>query len=330
MTRNLKEFVNHDEDLRSSPDLPGARHVAVLLAHYNGAELLGEQLQSLGAQTHRDWSLILSDDGSSDDWSGKVADFAASEPGRRVWVVNGPRRGYAQNFLSLACAAGPGVPFAAFSDQDDVWLPDKLERALAALAYVAPGVPALYCSRTMVCDHDLVPIGLSPFFGKSPGFRNALVQSIGGGNTMVLNRAALDLLQDTARHATGIVSHDWWTYQIVSGSGGRVIYDMEPSLLYRQHGANLIGANASWRARWKRLRQLLQGQFREWSAANASALAASGHWLTEDAGEVLAAFDTVRNGPLLQRLAALKRSGLYRQTPQGQIALWLAAMLGKL
>ncbi len=330
MTRNLKEFVNHNAELGASKEIYGLQHVAVLLAHFNGGALLGRQLQSLAAQTHRDWSVIVSDDGSSDDWVGTVAGFAKANPAHNVRLVQGPGRGHAQNFLSLAAVAGPTVPYIAFCDQDDVWLPDKLERALAALGDVEPGVPGLYCARTMVCDRQLVPIAPSPLFRKPPSFRNALVQSIGGGNTMVLNRAALDILQDTARHASGIVSHDWWAYQVISGAGGCIIYDSLPCLLYRQHDGNLIGANASWRARLKRLRQLLRGEFRVWSDANVKALDGARHWLTADALDVLTTFDTARNGPIHGRLAALRRVGLYRQTRQGQIALWLAVVLRKL
>lgn len=330
MTRNLKEFVNQHVDVRSVFDIYGPDHVAILLAHYNGAAMLGEQLQSLSAQTHRDWSLILSDDGSSDAWMDIATDFTKSEPGRRIWLTNGPRRGFAQNFASLIALAGPSVPYAAFCDQDDVWCPAKLETAIAALKTVSPGQPALYCGRTMVVDQNLQPLHMSPYFARPPDFRNALVQNIGGGNTMVLNRAALDLLQDTIHHTDGIVSHDWWTYQLVSGAGGEVIYDPEPHVLYRQHAGNLVGANGGWRARVARLLRLLKGEFRAWNTANTAALEKSKHWLTPEARDTLAQFSKARQGRLGVRLASLSRSGAYRQTRQGQCALWLAAWLRKL
>ncbi len=330
MTRNLKEFVNHETDLRSTLDVYGPRHVVVLLAHFNGGGMLSEQMQSLSAQTHRDWSLIISDDGSSDNWLETAADFAKSNADRRVWLVNGPKRGYVRNFLSLVAMAGPSAPFAAFCDQDDVWLPGKLTRAIKALEDVRPGRPALYCGRTMVCDRALTPLGPSPLFTKPPSFANALVQNAGGGNTMVLNRAALDLLQDTVRHAEGVVSHDWWAYQIVSGAGGKVIYDPEPSVLYRQHGENSIGANSSRIAQARRLGLLLRGRFRDWNAANAAALQRAGHWLTPEARDKLEDFAIARSGTLTERLRALTRSGIYRQTRQGHLALWLAVLLKRL
>ena len=147
---------------------------------------------------------------------------------------------------------------------------------------------------------------------------------------MVLNRAALDLIQDTRRLAEGIVSHDWWVYQLVSGAGGVVIYDPEPCLLYRQHDANQVGANDTLAASLSRLLALFQGRYRDWNHANAAALDRARHWLTPQACGKLEAFDRARNGTVRQRLRALYASGVYRQTLRGTIALWLAAAMKRL
>ena len=88
--------------------------------------------------------------------------------------------------------------------------------------------------------------GLSPLFTRPPAFQNALVQSLGGGNTMVFNRAAKKILQEAA--AIDVVLHDWWVYQLVSAAGGMVHYDPRPMLKYRQHSDNLIGSNLGWRS----------------------------------------------------------------------------------
>lgn len=330
MTRNLKEFVNQTPLASTMVDSYGTQHVAVLLAHLNGGRHLEEQLLSLSEQSHLDWSLIISDDGSSDTWLETAAAFATSEPERRVWLVNGPRKGYARNFLSMLAIAGPTVPFIAFCDQDDVWLPGKLSAALAALAKVRPGQPAIYCGRTTICDQGLKPSGLSPHFQRPPCFENALTQNIGGGNTMVLNRSAVDLLQDTLPHANGVVSHDWWCYQLVTGAGGRVIYDPEPHVLYRQHKGNRIGANTSIISKLRRLRALLSGAFQTWNDANLEGLRKCRHWLTPAAQDVLAKFESARTGSVLARLRTLKASGAHRQTASGQIALWLACLLKRL
>ena len=247
-----------------------------------------------------------------------------------MWLISGPQNGFAQNFLSLAKAAGPFVPYAAFCDQDDVWMAAKLARALEQLKALPAGRPALYCSRTMVCDSTLRGQNPSPLFRRPAGFSNALVQNIGGGNTMVMNREALDLLQDTLRHAKGIVSHDWWAYQLVSGAGGVVIYDTQPTLFYRQHGQNLVGANNTYLASAARLKYLFEGRFRRWNGANIAALYRVRHWLTPEARRTLKWFAAAREGPVRQRLKSLRRSGVYRQSLRGTAALWLAAIANRL
>ena len=330
MTRNIKEFVNHNTLACDESEEFSADHVCVLLALHNGANMLADQLESLATQSHRDWSLIISDDGSTDDWLGIATGFAEERAAGRTWIIAGPQKGHVRNFLSLAQIAGPFVPYVAFCDQDDVWLEAKLARALEHLKAVPSERPALYCSRTMVCDAALRHRGPSPLFRQPPGFANALVQNIGGGNTMVLNRAALDLVQDTVRHAKGVVSHDWWVYQLVSGAGGKVIYDTEPSLLYRQHGDNLVGANASPAAIAARIIWVLNGRFRRWNSANIAALYHARHWLTPEARRTLGWFAAAREGSVGRRLRALRRSGVYRQTRRGTVALWFALLANRL
>lgn len=330
MTRNIKEFVNHNASTRAAHVEYSSDHVCVLLAHYNGATFLPEQLASLAAQSHRDWSLIISDDGSSDDWLDVASGFAETGAPGRTWLIAGPRQGYARNFLSLLKVAGPFVPFVAFCDQDDVWMENKLARAVAALKELPAGRPALYCSRTIICDRNLCSQRVSPRFSLAPSFGNALVQNIGGGNTMVMNRAALDLVQDTLRHAKGIVSHDWWVYQLVSGAGGTVIFDQTPSLYYRQHGCNLVGANDTIWGSVSRLGKVFAGRYQRWNSANTAALMRARHWLTPEARKTLALFTDARSGAAPKRLRALRLSGVYRQTRRGSIALWLAALTKRL
>lgn len=302
--------------------------ITILLALFNGARNLGPQLQSFVDQSHANWRLIVSDDGSTDAGPAIVHAFAAAAGGRAVHLIDGPRRGFGQNFLHLLRAAGPETPYAALSDQDDVWLPHKISRGIEHLARVPRNVPALYGSRTWVCDKSLRRLRPSPLFRRPPGFRNALMQSIAGGNTMMLNRAALTLAQQAAEEASQIVSHDWWLYQLVSGVGGRVIYDAEPTVLYRQHGANLVGANVGLKARLHRIGILLGGGFRDWNGINLRALSASAHRLTDENRRILEGFARLRAGPASGRLARMRRLGLYRQSTPGQAALFLAAPLG--
>ena len=194
---------------------------------------------------------------------------------------------------------------------------------------VPPDQPALYCSRTRLVDERNRLIGLSPEFSRTPGFANALMQNIGGGNTMVFNEAARDLLR-RAGGALPVTSHDWWSYMLVSGAGGQVFYDRQPSLRYRQHPGNLIGMNGTWRARLGRIRMLWQGRFRQWNDDHVAALDSVRDLLTPANREVLDRFARARGMSLLPRLLHLKRCGVYRQTLLGNLGLIAAAIFGKI
>lgn len=303
--------------------------VAILLCTYHGQHYLAEQLDSFAAQTHSNWEVWASDDGSEDDTHAILEAYQKTWPAGRLSIHFGPAEGFAANFLSLTCKASIEADYYAYSDQDDVWEADKLERAVRWLETIPPNIPALYCSRTRLVDADNYEIGLSPLFSKPPSFANALMQNIGGGNTMVFNNAARALLRE-AGEDTLVITHDWWAYMVVTGCGGKVFYDSYPSLRYRQHDGNLVGMNATWAARFKRIRMLWEGRFRSWNDSNIAALRKLQHKLTPENLETLERFAKARQMSLIPRLIHLKRSGIYRQTLFGNLGLIAAAVFGKI
>lgn len=303
--------------------------VAILLCTLNGENHLRAQLDSFDAQQHRNWRLWISDDGSQDRTPAVLDAYRQTQSPGRVSLLSGPGRGFVANFMAITCQADIDADFYAYADQDDVWETDKLNRAIAHLSQADTRIPALYCSRTRAIDRTGRSLGCSPLFPKPPGFANALVQNIGGGNTMVFNRAARDLLRK-AGPKVHVVTHDWWAYLLISGCGGQVFYDPYPSVLYRQHGKNLTGANASWVARAIRVRMLWQGHFRQWSDLNLNALAQASHLLTNENKALLARFTAARRKKGLSRMIDLLASGVYRQTTLGTASLILAATLGRI
>lgn len=303
--------------------------VAILLCTYHGQHYLAEQLESFAAQSHTNWEVWASDDGSEDDTHSILEAYISKWGSGRLSMHFGPAEGFAANFLSLTCNASINADFYAYSDQDDVWEADKLARAVQWLQSVPADVPALYCSRTQLVDADNNEIGVSPLFTKAPSFANALMQNIGGGNTMVFNNAARELLREAGENKS-VITHDWWAYMVVTGCGGRVFYDSKPTLRYRQHGGNLVGTNADWTARFKRIRMLFQGRFKLWNDSNISALLTLQHRLTPENREILQCFAKARGMRLIPRLIHLKRSGIYRQTLLGNIGLVAAAFFGKI
>ncbi len=285
---------------------------------------------SIQAQTCPGWAIwALSDDGSTDGTLGLLKTCQAGWQEGRLSIRAGPGRGFSANFLSLACDTAIDADYFAYCDQDDLWDPDKLDTAIAWLAPIPADIPALYLSRTRLIDGANLVIGHSPLFPRPPSFENALVQNIGGGNTMVFNRAARSLVAEAGADVD-VPLHDWWTYLLVAGCGGKVFYDAVPKIGYRQHGRNLVGSNASWRGRFQRLASMLKGEFRARNERHIAALARVRHHLSPRSNHALEEFSAARSAWLMPRILKAKRSGVHCQTRVANLALAVAVLLKRI
>lgn len=301
--------------------------ITILMCTYNGEKFLAEQLDSFLAQDYKNISLWVSDDGSNDGTMIILKQYQAKFPKGRMTIIEGPKKGFVMNFLSLLCQKDLKSDYYAFSDQDDIWEQEKLSRAFEKIKNITDK-PVLYGSRTKtVTEHGEV-IGFSSVFARTPCFKNALVQSLAGGNTMLLNQEATNILRKAG--TVDVVSHDWWAYMMVSGAGGKVVYDTYAGLLYRQHENNQIGANNGWIARSKRIHLLLQGRFRNWNTQNINALFKVKHLLTAENQAILKKFEHARNSSFFARIIGLWKLGIFRQTILGNLGLIAAIILKKL
>ena len=286
-------------------------------------------MESLVEQTHNEWTIYVSDDGSTDTTLEILQRYRDRLGKQRVVIFRGPQKGFATNFLTLVQRQEVRGPFFAFCDQDDRWLPDRLELGLRWILTMAENLPALFCSRTRIIDTRGRTLGLSPDFRRQPDFKNALVQSLAGGNTMLFNSEARRLLQSTPL-SPPLVSHDWWTYIIVTGCGGRVHFCSRPTVEYRQHGQNLVGSNLGLTDRAVRLGRLVRGTFREWTDRNLTLLCHMEHHLTSSGRHTLALFQGARRHWFIRRGQMLRESGVYRQTSIGSAGLFIAAAFNRL
>lgn len=298
------------------------------MATRNGEPFLDQQLRSLAAQTYPRIDVHVSDDLSSDGTMRILSQWARRWTKGRFEVAAGPDLGFAENFRSLLADARIEADYVAFCDQDDIWEPTKLERAIAWLGGDA-GRPMLFCSRTRIIDAGGADTGHSSLLRRPPSFRNALVQSIAGGNTMVFNRAAHRLLARSSGRAT-YTFHDWWTYIVVTGAGGNVFYCPEPLVRYRQHPHNSVGANMTLNSRLTRLARLMTGQYARSTELNIQAIDLNRDILTPQALADFDNFRACREGGLARRVKHLRASGVYRQSLAGDLALYTAVITGRL
>lgn len=311
------------------PHQQGASTVAILLATYNGESFIAQQLMSFEQQTHPDWCVWASDDGSTDATLRLLADCSQRWGAGKLRVLQGPSRGSTQNFLSMVHNPVIQADYYAYSDQDDIWEADKLTRAVRWLSQQPHGKPALYCSRTRLVDEAGRELGVSPLFSRPPSFANALVQNITGGNTMVFNDAARKLLMAVPLEVP-VVIHDWWTYMVVTGAGGGVYFDAWPSVRYRQHDGNLIGMSVDGPSLATRVGNLCSSLYRRNGDINIGALSHFRAWLSPDNARVFDLYANARRRWLLPRLVGVKRAGVYRLTLTGRLGLLAAVLLNKI
>ncbi len=308
------------------PNCSEVAKVAILLCVRNSAQFLREQMESYFSQDHENWELWVSDDGSTDSTRDIIGEYV--NRGKRITILNGPCRGATENFLFIARIIETDADYFSWSDADDIWLPDKLSRVVQQLEEVGRNQAALSFGRTAVVDKYNRFMHLSRLFIRPPSFRNALGQNIGGGNTMVFNQKARELLRIGGM--PNVIAHDWWAYILVSGCGGVVLYDPEPCLRYRQHGGNLTGSNRGLRASLFRGYRLFQGVVREWNRMNILALEERRALLTPENERTLADFAKVARMRLFwKRLNYFRRSGVHRQSVLHNIMLYAAICMGK-
>lgn len=221
--------------------------VEILLATFRGAKKLEEQIDSLFVQTYSNWKIIVRDD-ESDDCSKRIVEtFAAENPEKIRFVQDSlGRLGPAGNFSSLLSRSS--AEYVMLCDQDDVWLPEKIALTLEKMFEVehvdGKNVPVLIHSDLKVigADSDVVSESLWKHQNIHPRNReilnHLLVQNVVTGCTVMINKALRDVALPVPDAA---VMHDWWL-ALVAAAFGKIAHVDQPTMLYRQHDANEVGA----------------------------------------------------------------------------------------
>jgi glycosyltransferase involved in cell wall biosynthesis len=296
--------------------------LTILMSTYNGLPWLDKQLDSIARQTWPDIRLRIRDDGSTDGTPTRLRAFAHTSR-LSDGVVFGKNVGVFNSFMKLLADAGDDSGYYAFCDQDDVWLPDKCERAITRLQTIAADTPAMVCTRLRFTDADLNPTGWSPIPTET-GFHNALVQNQATGCTIVMNASARrKVLESVPEWA---LMHDWWCYLVVSAFG-TVIFDPEPGVLYRKHGSNVTPAAPDWVSEFgNRLRRYRadQGIVRRVTDQAREFRSRHGHALPSEYTRILDEFLAARRLGWFGRCRYALSTPLRRNTP---VDTWLLRLL---
>ncbi len=237
-----------------------AYKVTILLATYNGANYVGEQLDSLLKQTYSNWELLIRDDHSTDGTPQLLADYQSRHPSK-IFIAKGPSStlGSTQNFNALLQAAKE-AEFIMFCDQDDFWLPNKIASTLLTMKQLenihGRDIPLLVYTNFHYVDANLeiIPFkeNFSPTKNNSLNLPRCLAQNPVYGCTAMLNRKLADVVATIPDSAE---NHDYWV-ALVGSALGKTVYLDQKTLLYRQHGDNLSG-NFDDNSFWNRFKRII-------------------------------------------------------------------------
>lgn len=250
--------------------------VLVMMATYNGEKYVAEQIDSILAQEGVNVTLLISDDGSSDNTPSICKRYAENKPNVQ-FSVNEKNKGLSKNFMDMLYGVDPAsYDYYAFSDQDDYWLSDKLSHAIGSISAAGNG-PHLYYSD--VCNvNEKLDGGTSefaPFGPYSSSFGLLLTVNWASGCTMVFNSEFASVLQ-RYEPSSWSRNHDGWVHLVARALNAQIA-DLDHAFIKRRiSGQNQVGDRGLNRLSPQRVRIILGSLF-----------APSDHGLTETASLLL-------------------------------------------
>ncbi|MCQ2478667.1 MAG: glycosyltransferase family 2 protein [Clostridia bacterium] len=295
--------------------------ITVLLATYNGEKYISEQLDSLINQTYTDFRIAISDDGSTDKTPEILNEYQKKYPDK-IEILGGEKSGSAKNnFMKLLLHCNGG--YVMFCDQDDYWQSGKIEKTYKKMLESEKqfkGMPILIHTDICVADSNLNIISnsffdfqrISPDFNK---LNNVLVQNNVTGCTVMINEALL--LELKKNPPKEFAMHDWWL-NLVATLKGKVGYITEPTMLYRQHGDNEVGAKKATGIefivnKYKSRNKTRQNYLDAFSQAK-SLLDIYGETMTEDQKSTVKAFISLESGSKLKKVKTIRKYDFRKNT----------------
>ncbi len=216
--------------------------VQVLMSTYNGEKYIKEQIESINNQRNVVANILVRDDGSKDNTQKIIKNY-------NIKMIKGSNLKPAKSFMELIECSDDNYKFYALSDQDDYWLPNKLNRAIEQIKKYNQDIPIVYFSAKKIVNDKLEYLYTLEEEEKTT-LGSAMIKNIATGCTMVFNKKMKTILK---KYKPGnIEMHDAWIYRLCLAIGGIAINDKESYILYRQHENNVIGVNNKVISRLKR------------------------------------------------------------------------------
>jgi glycosyltransferase involved in cell wall biosynthesis len=221
--------------------------IHILLSTYNGEKYIEQQINSIIRQTYKNWKLIIRDDGSTDKTPDLIEKYCNLYPEKViVFGKNNINLGSLSSFSSLF--TNTNAQYIMFCDQDDVWLPRKIEKTYEKMTQLenkyGQNTPVLIHTDLTVVNESLEILSNSfqdyqnLTINSDYKIHKLLLNNVITGSTMMINNSLQKIVKSIPSEA---IMHDWWI-GLVAASLGRISYIQETTILYRQHNTNVIGA----------------------------------------------------------------------------------------
>ncbi len=223
-------------------------NIAILMAVFNGEKYISEQINSILTQTETRWTLFIHDDGSTDRTPEIINHYKKHYPDRICILPGPPSHSAKNNFFFLMNQVQ--APYIMFCDQDDIWLPHKVEITLKRMHALENEIrnhdaPLLVFSDLCVVDCNLKPIAdrISAYQKLDPHHirtKDLMIQNVITGCTIMINNPLLKIAIKI-KNSENIIMHDWWC-ALIASYYGQISFIDDALVMYRQHGNNSIGA----------------------------------------------------------------------------------------
>lgn len=243
------------------------KKVNVILSTYNGESFLKPLLESIRQQTYKNMDVYIRDDGSSDATNEIIQEYCAlCDEGIHFYLIEDDmgNLGSGSSF-AYATAVSPKADYYAFADQDDIWKPEKIERAVDILDRQKEDVPFLYASNYEFCDDKLNVLSMGRLVEKYEDMNVGRAfmtygASLGQGFTMVFNHALKEMAFQ--KENLKVFYQDAWLVAVIVGIEGGYYYDEYPTALYRRHIGTVTPTGNGTKAMWEwRLKEFLGGTY---------------------------------------------------------------------
>ncbi|WP_203640811.1 glycosyltransferase [Levilactobacillus andaensis] len=290
--------------------MKNGKDVAILMSTFNGAAYIEQQIDSIRAQSYGDWTLYIRDDGSTDATVSIIQRLRLTDQRIVLWAEPNPvNLGPAKSFMTLL--AKIEAAYYLFADQDDFWLPDKIERTLSIMQRLNQHDPNLVHTNLSLADQNLDVLVPSFSDVAYDDVQSLLLANDITGCTVMINRQLRDLVKPRVEIPC---MHDMWL-GLVAAQFGNIAYIKESTIFYRQHGGNVIGSTTSKAAKVKALNSVAERKRLTTTVLTASELLKIyGNHFSVAEKKAVTTLAQLGKVSLLRALWQLKKNHVYKQS----------------